>query len=90
MVKAFRITILLLILAFVAISSWLTQARSTDWNNSLWVKIYPINADGSEESARYIESLEVEDFADIESFVARETQRYDRDLDQPLRVELGQ
>jgi len=89
MFKAIRITILLLILAFVAISSWLTQARSTDWNNSLWVKIYPINADGSEESARYIESLDVEDFADIESFIAQETQRYGHALDQPLRVELG-
>ena len=89
MFKAFRITVLLLILAFVAISTWLTQARSTDWNNSLWVKIYPINADGSEESARYIASLELADFSDLESFVAREVERYGRNLARPLRVELG-
>jgi len=36
MFKAIRITVLLLILFFVAASNWLTQSRSTDWNNSLW------------------------------------------------------
>ena len=56
MFKAIRIGILLFILFFVAVNTWLTQARSTDWNNSLWVKIYPINADGSETSDRYIEA----------------------------------
>jgi len=56
MFKAIRISILLFILFFVAVSTWLTQARSTDWGNSLWVKVYPINADGSEIVARYIDS----------------------------------
>ncbi len=89
MFKAVRITILLLALAFVATSTWLTQARSTDWNNSLWVKVYPINADGSKESEKYIATLGVDDFAGIESFIAREVKRYGRSLDRPLRVELG-
>lgn len=89
MFKAVRITILLLILFFVATSTWLTAARSTDWNNSLWIKIYPINADGSPESASYIETLTVDEFAGIESFIAREVDRYGRQLDRPLRVELG-
>jgi hypothetical protein len=89
MFKAFRISVLLLILAFVSVSTWLTQARSTDWNNSLWVKVYPINGDGSDESARYIASLEVADFTDIEAFIARELQRYGRTLERPLRMELG-
>jgi hypothetical protein len=88
--KTLRIGMLLLILFFVAMSSWLTQARSTDWNNSLWVKIYPINADGSDTSSSYIEKLRVEDFAGIEKFVAAETARYGKNLAQPLRIELGQ
>lgn len=90
MFKALRVSILLLILFFVAVSTWLTQARSTDWNNSLWVKIYPINADGSAESRRYIDSLTVDDFRGIESFVARETGRYGHDLQHPVRMELGE
>ena len=73
MFKALRIMILLLILAFVGTSAWLTQARSTDWSNSLWVKIYPINADGTVEVDTYINSLAVFDFAGIEAFL----QQYD-------------
>ena len=89
MFKAFRITILLFILFFVAVSTWLTQARSTDWNNSLWVKIYPINADGSAEAARFIDNLQVSDFEGIETFIAHETERYARNVSRPIRIELG-
>jgi hypothetical protein len=90
MFKAIRVSILLFILLFVALSSWLTQARSTDWDNSLWVKVYPINADGSDASDKYIATLETSDFADIEEFIAREVARYGRTLSRPLRMELGQ
>jgi hypothetical protein len=89
MFKAIRIGILLFILFFVALSTWLSQSRSTDWNNSLWIKIYPINADGSEASETYIKSLKVENFADIEAFVTTEASRYGKTLNRPLRVELG-
>ena len=89
MFKAIRVAILLFILAFVAIGTWLAQARSTDWNNSLWVKVYPINADGSVVVDRYIASLDVEDFAGIEEFIARETERYGRRVARPVRMELG-
>jgi len=89
MFRAIRIVILLGILFFVAVSTWLTQARSTDWNNSLWVKIYPINADGSSVSQRYIEALEPSQFEDIESFIAREAARYGKTVSRPLRIELG-
>jgi hypothetical protein len=89
MFKAARISILLFILFFVAVSTWLTQARSTDWNNSLWIKIYPINADGSIEASKYIESLEVRQFEGIEAFLARETERYARGVKRPVRIELG-
>lgn len=81
--------ILMLILAFVGISAWLTQARSTDWNNSLWIKLYPINADGSKETDKYIATLDVDEFSGIETFIAREVKRYGKTLDRPLRVELG-
>jgi hypothetical protein len=90
MFKAVRISILLLILLFVAVSTWLTQARSTDWNNSLWVKIYPINADGSAEVDAYLDTLSVADFTGIETFLAREAGRYRAGLDRPVRIELGE
>ncbi len=89
MFRVIRIALLLFILVFVGLSAWLTQARSTDWNNSLWVKIYPINADGSEASARHIERLRPEHFASVEAFISREAQRYGIQLEQPVRMELG-
>ena len=89
MFKAIRISILLLVLTFVVLNTWLSQARSTDWNNSLWVKIYPINADGSEATSRYINSLEVRTFEAIESFVAREAERFGKTVSRPVRMELG-
>lgn len=90
MFKAVRISFLLFVLFFVAVSTWLTQARSTDWNNSLWVKVYPINADSSADAAKYIEALTVDDFADIESFLERESSKYNNSLARPVRIELGQ
>lgn len=89
MFKAIRITLLLLILFFVAVSTWLSQSRSTDWNNSLWVKIYPINGDGSAQSTRYIEKLSIDSFDGIEAFISRETGKYGHSLSRPVRMELG-
>jgi hypothetical protein len=89
MFKIIRIGILLFVLFFVSVSAWLTKARSTDWNNTLWVKVYPINGDGSDESSRYIEGLRESDFSDIEDFIAREVHRFGHDLDRPLRLQLG-
>ncbi|MGI9206115.1 MAG: hypothetical protein ACR2Q3_19015 [Woeseiaceae bacterium] len=89
MFKAIRIAVLLLVLFFVSLSTWLAQARSTNWNDSLWVKIYPINADGSTSSSDYIATLRVDDFASIETFVARETEKYGHSLSRPVRMELG-
>ena len=89
MFKAVRITILLLILLVVAVNTWLSQVRSTDWNNSLWVKVYPINADSSDVVQKYINRLEADDFAAIESFIAREASRYGKTISRPVRMELG-
>ena len=90
MLKTLRITILLFILFMVAMGTWLTQLRSTDWNNSLWVKIYPINGDGSNASGDYIAGLGVDAFAGIEEFLAREVRRYGHAIERPVRIELGQ
>jgi len=89
MFKAIRISFLLVLLIFVAGSTWLTQARSTDWNNSLWVKIYPINGDGSDASARYIDGLTADNFSSIETFIAREIEKYGHTLKRPVRMEFG-
>jgi hypothetical protein len=90
MFKTFRIFVLLLILFCVSVNSWLTRSRSTDWNDSLYVKVYPINADGSRAVDDYINSLSPRDFEGIEEFIARETERYGHAVARPVRMELGE
>jgi hypothetical protein len=87
--KQLRILFLLLILLLVAVSTWLTQLRSTSWEKPLVVAIYPINGDGSEQSAAYIEDLSLDAFDDIETFFSDEAEQYRLALKQPVDIVLG-
>ena len=58
MFRKIRIAVLLLILFAVVMDTWLTRAFSTDWQERLYIAVYPINADGSAAAERYIERLE--------------------------------
>ncbi len=89
MFKRIRVAILLYILAFTALGNFLAAARSTDWDETLWVDVYPINADGSPRTQAYIENLKAEDFAKIEEYFSGEAERFGVSLAQPFRVELG-
>ena len=84
-----RTGLLLYLLFMVAVGAWLSRARSTDWQESLWVVIYPINGDGSAVSSDYIDGLGEEDFADLVFFFQREAQYYDVALERPVRIEVG-
>jgi hypothetical protein len=88
MFRVIRQALLIGLLVFVAAGAYLSRARSTDWDAPLWVAIHPINADGSEATASYIESLSNESFAAIETFLTREAGHYDLPLTEPVRVEL--
>jgi len=89
MFKRIRIAILLYILAFAAVGNYLAAARSTDWDDTLWVDVYPINADASERTQAYIDSLRPEDFTPIERYFAREARRYGVALEAPFRIGLA-
>lgn len=86
--RLFRIGLLLLVLAAVVLSGWLSRARTTDWDAPLWVAIYPINADGSRVANEYIDRLTDASFEPIENFMRAEARRYGIGLDEPVRVEL--
>lgn len=86
--KTLRIFTLLLVLVIVAGRAWLERVDTQSWKGTLWVGIYPCNADGSDAAQRYINELTVGDFESIETFFARESHRYGVPLDQPIHVEL--
>lgn len=84
-----RLVILLILLFIVAMNTWLSQVRSTDWKSSLWIVIYPVNADGGSDTQAYIQALEESHFDDIEQFLVRESSRYGLPIAQPAEVFLS-
>lgn len=89
MFKKARITLLLFILFLVAAGAWLNQQRLTDWNESLWVVVYPIAGDDSAITQRYLRSLNLEHFRQIETFIARQARHYKKRVARPVKMILG-
>ncbi len=86
MFRLLRITILLVLLIMVAGSTWLTRARSTDWQEPLWVYVYPQAADASSRTRAYVDTVRDRDFAAVERFMQREVSRYGHALKQPVKI----
>lgn len=86
--KTIRIAILLVVLAVVGAQTLFDRASTTDWDNTLWVGIFPVAADGSTVAADYVRHLSPAEFASIETFFASEAERAGVDIRQPVRVEL--
>jgi hypothetical protein len=83
-----RIAILLLILGLAAYSNWYDRLSTTDWDETLWIGVFPINAAGDDATADYIGRLSTERIADIEQFLNREAKRYGVQIARPVRVDL--
>lgn len=87
--KVVRIFILSMILLGVTLGSWLTDKRSTDWEQPLWIAIYPINADDSTTTQQYINQLSLESFKSIEEFISEEAEEFDLSLKTPFTIKLA-
>jgi hypothetical protein len=86
--KQIRILALLLVLLVVALTSWQDRYRSTRWREPLYVAIYPIAADDSPVTQRYVAMLDAEQFAAIDRFFAREAARYHLQTERPTKIRL--
>jgi hypothetical protein len=86
--KTLRIAALLLILLLVALTTWQDRYRSTRWREPLFVAIYPIAADDSPTTRRYVDSLDAGQLRAIDRFFAREAARYGLRTDEPFRSRL--
>ncbi len=87
--RTLRITLLLVVLATVALGAWRAQTRATAWKNTLHVTIYPINADQRPATADYLSRLSAEDFSAIEQWLEAQARRYGIDLLRPIRITLA-
>jgi hypothetical protein len=88
MFKIIRISILLIILLGVVIG-YLNEAKLRDWNQPLWVTIYPINGDQSTRAQHYINNLRDTDFSEIENFVAAEAKYWKLPLQTPVQINIA-
>ncbi len=86
--KGIRISILLVVLFWAAGHTWFDRMLSTSWKSTLWVGVFPVNADGSAVTQSYIDSLDEREYADIETFFEREAHRYGRNLSTPVHMAL--
>ena len=89
MFKKIRIALLLFILFLVGAKSYLTHVRATDWDQSLSIIIYPVNADSSPATADYIDRLTKEAFRPIEQFMQSEGLRYNLALVDPVLLDMA-
>jgi hypothetical protein len=86
--RLIRIGVLLAILAAVALGAVLDRWRTTEWNRTVWVGVFPVNADGRDATTDYISRLRTSQFQDVEAFFAREARARGVSLDQPVHIEL--
>jgi hypothetical protein len=86
--RKLRVAILVLALATVIQQTWLEQ-KSLDWEHNFYVALYPVNADGSEEVSRYLQSLSREDFEPIAQYFAEQAAPYQLGLRRPIELQLG-
>ena len=87
--RQIRLLILLALLLFVAVGSWVSRFQTRDWDRPLRVVLYPINGDGRSTTSTYIQSLDEEDFQPVEAFLAREAERYGLVLNRPAEIYLA-
>ena len=84
--RTIRIVVLVFILATFAQSAWLARSRTVEWKTSVRVVVYPIAADTSAASARYVSELREAAFEPIEEFFSREGEKHAVGLRTPVDV----
>ena len=83
-----RVTLLLAALVLVGSAAWFDRARASSWSDTLWIGVFPVDADGREATRRYLAGLQAADFGEIEAFFRREARAHGVALERPVHVEL--
>jgi hypothetical protein len=84
-----RLVLLLAVLVFVALGAWLDQRRSTDWDGTLRVTVYPVAGDASAAAAPCAAATDASAFDDAADFLWQQAQAYGVSLDEPVRFRVS-
>lgn len=87
--KLMRVVLLLSILFVIVVSTWMTERRMAAWERPILVTIYPIAAGDDPETLRFVESVELEDFAEVNRFMNREALPYGFAVTPAFRFQLA-
>ena len=87
--RKLRIVVLVFVLATVAQGAWIARGRTTEWNNTVRVAIYPINGDRSTAADVYIGKLETSGFEPIEAFFRQQAASYGVGIAKPIEIGLA-
>jgi hypothetical protein len=86
--RALRITVLLLVLLVVAGQMWLDRFSTTRWQRTVFVSAFPVSADASPATTRYLAQLDQGKIADVSGFLKTEARRYGVGIDEPIELTL--
>lgn len=89
MFRMIRITVLLYVLLIVAMTTWSTRARNTDWDDPLWVVVYPIDGEGNRSVSEYIAQLSEAPFEPIEAMMRKQASAWGVTLDKPVDMKFA-
>jgi len=64
--------------------------RSHSWQRTVWVALYPINADGRTDTQQYINALDKAHFEEIGLFLQQEAKSYPRLIEPVVEIFLAQ
>ena len=89
MFRKFRLLILIFVLATVAVGAWRANTRLTGWEHTVHVALYPVAADDSPATQRFMATLEPGAFAEIADWVQAQAAAHGRDVLQPVALNLA-
>ncbi|HWW19731.1 MAG TPA: hypothetical protein VNZ06_02905 [Steroidobacteraceae bacterium] len=86
--RGLRISVLLLVLLVVAGQAWLDRFSTTRWQRTVYVGAFPVGADASTATARYLAQLDQRKIDEVSDFLKAEARRYGVSADEPIELKL--
>ena len=72
--KKIRMSILLIILVWAAVTTW--QDYHPNWQRPIFVLLHPINADGDAKTAAYLQQLSMQEYLELAPYLQAMSKRY--------------
>jgi hypothetical protein len=86
--RALRIIVLLLVLLVVAGQAWLDRFSTTSWQRTILVGAFPVSADASPATARYVAQLDQGKIDGVAAFLKAQARHYGVGIDEPIELNL--